>query len=329
MRKFINKVIQLFIILGLLLVICNYAYINTEYYKNLNGMRKFQELPEHIDIVNFGASHSACAFNWSDYEEFDGANMALGSQTIVYDEAMLRYCFNHLDKDSTVVLEIMYKSLYEEEQNEPPYPTNITRYYQVLPGSYIKQWNLQDAIKYKYFPIVGNRQAAIPKMMGEWLYGNTGKSELERQQDMKQSLIGEPTQVLAGWEEDEMIAEGKRRAGVFMELSGNQVKGEQYDALIRMIEMCKENNIQVIMITAPTLPCFYMGYTKDFVDKFYADMDEICKKYEVQYIDYTGDERFLIDYRWYSDTDHLNGYGSEVFTRAFLEDHKNVLEFYK
>ena len=329
MKKFLRKIFQLFIILGLLLVLCNYAYINTDYYKNLNDMRKFHELPTHINIANFGASHSACAFNWGEYDTFEGSNMALGSQTLVYDEAMLRYCFNHLNKDSTVVLEIMYKSLYEEEPNEAPYPTNITRYYQVLPGSYMKQWNLTDAIKYKYFPIIGNRQAAIPKMVGEWLYGSSGESEFDKQQDRKQSLTGEPTQVLMGWEEESMIAEGKRRAEVFMELSGNQTHGDQYNALIRMIELCKENGIQVILMTAPTLPCFYMGYTQEFVDKFYADMDEICIKYDVQYIDYTGDERFLLDYRWYSDTDHLNGYGSEIFTQAFLEDNQEVLAFYK
>ena len=54
-----------------------------------------------------------------------------------------------------------------------------------------------------------------------------------------------PTQVLEGWEAEAMNAEGKRRAESFMALSGNQELGEQYEALIRIIEKCKENNSSV------------------------------------------------------------------------------------
>ena len=126
-----------------------------------------------------------------------------------------------------------------------------------------------------------------------------------------------------------MVAEGNRRAGNFMELSGNQERGEQYEALIRIIEKCQENNIQVILVTAPTLPCFYEGFSEEFMEKFYADVDEICDEYGVLYLDYTGDERFLKDYRWYRDTDHLNQHGAKVFTEAFLQDNRDILRFYR
>lgn len=327
MKKFLSKILILTMILSLLLFGFNLAYINTEYYKNLNDMGKFSDLPEHIDVVNFGASHSACAFDWNGYTQFAGANMALGSQTLVYDEALFQYYFKHLDENSTVILEVMFKSLYEKEQTEPPYGTNITRYYQVLKRDYIRQWNLLDAVCYQYLPVLGNRQVAAAHIFSELFSENISKSELERQQAAEQALTGEPTQVLEGWEEEAMNAEGKRRAESFMAQSGNQEHGEQYEALIRMIEQCKEHNIQVILVTAPTLPCFYTGYDKEFMDRFYQDMEEISQKYDIPYLDYTGDERFLADYRWYSDTDHLNGYGSRYFTQEFLKDNQEILRF--
>lgn len=324
MKKFFFKIFILSVILGLLLIGVNQAYINTEYYRNLNDMGKFLEVPAHIDVVNFGASHSEHAFNWDSYTQFAGANMALGAQTIVYDEALFNYYFDYLDENSTVILEIMFKSLYEEEPSEMPYGTNITRYYQVLKKDYIKQWNLLDAICYQYLPVLGNRQVAVAHIISELLAGNTAKNESKQQQE----LVGEPTQVLAGWEKDAMNAEGKRRAESFMAQSGNQEHGEQYEALIRIIEKCKENNIQVILVTVPTLPCFYEGFEEVFMERFYQDMKEICKKYDVLYLDYTGDERFLVDYRWYSDTDHLNDYGNRYFTEEFLKDNQNILRFY-
>lgn len=327
MKKFLSKVLILTVILNLLCLGMNLAYVNTEYYKNLNDMGKFSVMPEHIDVVNFGASHSACAFNWNGYTQFAGANMALGSQTLVYDESLFNYYFDRLDENSTVILEVMFKSLYEEEPNEPPYGTNITRYYQVLKKGYIRQWNLLDAICYQYLPVLGNRQAAVAHILSELSDKNASKSELERQQEAERELLGEPTQVLDGWEEEAMNAEGKRRAGGFMAQSGNQEHGEQYEALIRIIEKCKENNIQVVLVTVPTLPCFYTGFDTEFMDRFYQDMEAICQRYDIPYFDYTGDERFLADYRWYSDTDHLNGYGSRYFTQEFLKDNEGILRF--
>lgn len=328
MRKFLGKVLILLMVLGILLAGANSVYVHTEYYKNLNDMRKFSDIPEHIDILNFGASHSACAFSWNEYENFEGFNMALGSQTVVYDNALFHYYFSHLDENSTVVLEVMFKSLYEEEPAQPPYGTDITRYYQILPGKYIRQWNWKDALFYQYIPILGNRRAAVSHIRKEWFGEERVVGELE-QQSVQEELTGEPTQVLTGWGEEAMLAEGNRRAGVFMELSGSQEHGVQYEAFIDIIETCKENHIQVILVTAPTLPCFYNGFSGEFMERFYADMDEICEKYDLLYLDYTGDERFLVDYRWYGDTDHLNGYGSRIFTKAFLEDIQKLLPFYQ
>lgn len=327
MKKFLVRVFILTVIVSSFLVCINLLYINTAYYKNLNDMHKFSKVPEHIDVVNFGASHSACAFKWGEYTQFAGVNMALGSQTVVYDEALFSYYFERLDENSTVILEVMFKSLYEKEPDTPPYGTNITRYYQVLSKDFIRQWNLLDAVRFQYLPILGNRQEAVANIVSEWFGGGSPAGELERQQAAGPELTGEPTQVLEGWEAEAMNAEGKRRAESFMALSGNQELGEQYEALIRIIEKCKENNVQVILVTAPTLPCFYTGFSQEFMDRFYQDMEGISQKYEVPYLDYTGDERFLADYRWYGDTDHLNGYGSRYFTEEFLKDNQEILRF--
>lgn len=323
MKKFLLKAGIAAAILAILLIGFNFLYVNTEYYKDLNDMGKFREVPEHIDVVNFGASHSEGAFDWSDHTAFRGVNMALGSQTLVGDEALFRYYCDRLDENSVVILELMFKSLYEEEPEGKPTATSITRYYQVLPRKYMVHWDLVDAIQYQYLPVLGNRQKALGAILEEW-----GGKEDAKQQVQYSVLSGEPTQVLTDWSRKDMEKEGARRASVFMELSGEQTKGAQYEALIRIIEECLANHIKVILTTVPTLPCFYENFSEPFMEQFYSDVAEICEKYDLPYFDYTGDERFLTDYRWYRDTDHLNQYGAKVFTELFLEDHAELLQLH-
>lgn len=333
MKKFIFKVGVAVICCAAILCLFNLLYVNTYYFRHLNDMDKFNSVPEHIDVANFGASHSTLAFDWTDYtEEFQGFNMGLGSQTLVYDAALFDYYFDRFDEDSTIIVDIMFKSLYEAEQSQKPYGTDKTRYYQVLSREYIRQWNIEDEIKYRTFPILGNRQNAIEYVEKELFEklssGFTHQDEQEPVESDTESYIeGEPTQVLDGWEEDAMIAEGKRRAESFMQQSGTQELGVQYEALIHMIEKCKENNMQIILVTVPTLPCHYEGFSEEFINRFYQDVKEICDRYDVMYIDYTGDERFLQDYRLFHDTDHFNKQGAKFFTGQFLDDNEKILQF--
>lgn len=330
MKKFLLKSVMAIGILIGLLCLLNGVYTHTDYYKNLNDMGKFLDVPEHIDVANFGASHSTLAFDWSEYsEQFQGMNMGLGSQTYVYDLALFEYYADCFDETSTVIVDVMFKSLYEAEPSEKPYPPNITRYYQILPKKYIKQWNILDAMQYQYFPILGNRQNAIENIEWEMFSHKAESISASDNSSVGSALEGEPTQVLDGWEKEDMLAEGKRRAESFMNQSGEQVLGEQYEALIQMIELCKEKGIQIVLVTVPTLPCHYESFTDEFMEKFYQDLKNICETYDVQYFDYTGDERFLTDYRWFRDTDHFNEIGAKVFTRQFLQDNKDILQIYQ
>lgn len=314
MKKFLCKVAALSIILGTLLALANCAYVNTSYYKNLNSVGKFAVIPENIDIVNFGNSHGQMAFNWEGYKEFIGVNMGLASQTIVYDEMLLEQYFERLHEGSTVVLEISFRSLYEEEEHEAPYSAKITRYYRVLEKEHFKLWNFFDALKYKYIPIWGAKETAFRKIVEEWFT-----------EEKEETIFTD--KILVDISTSEMIAIGESRAKKFMAMSGSQERGEEYEALIRIIEKCKENNIYVILVTAPTLSCFYRGFTEEFMDKFYADVWEISSKYDVRYIDYTGDPRFPDDGYLFHDPDHLTVYGSKLFTAEFLRDNADILWF--
>lgn len=326
MIRFIKKVSIGCAILVTLFCLTEWMYIHTDYYKNLNDMGKFNQVPEHIDIANFGASHSTLAFSWDAYkEEFTGFNMALGSQTLEYDEAIFNTYYDRFDRNSIIVFEIMYKSLYEYEPQNRPYSSSITRYYKILSKENFPLWNFEDAVAYQYLPIIGNRHDALQNILKEYIIKTIKNKQNDESQNSNASLSKNPTKVLEGFTKESMDAEGYRRAQSFIALCGEQELNQQYDALIRMIKRCKEKGMNVILVTAPTLPCFYEGYPTEFTDKFYKDIDMICETYDVPYIDYTGDERLLVDYRWYRDTDHLNESGSKIFMKYFMQDNQELL----
>lgn len=312
MGKFLGKVLILLILLGILLAGANFAYVHTEYYKNLNNLDNFAQIPEHIDIVNLGNSHSYYGFVWTG-NSFTGFNMALPSQTIVYDEMLLNEYFDRLNEDSTVVLAISFRSLYEE--NSSMITSQVTRYYRVLSKRTFTLWDWKDAIIYKYIPVLGNRATAMKMVISEWFN--------ENQPETTERLPWN------GWEFEAIEALGKVRAEEFMEKSGTQELGDQYQALIRILEKCKEADVQVILVTMPTLSCFYNSFTEDFKLKFYADMEDIFNQYGVRYLDYTGDPRFEEDWKIFNDTDHLTEEGAKLFTNVFLTDNADILWFVK
>ena len=308
MRKFLKKISFLASILSIMLIGINYMYINTEYFKNLNDVSKFSKIPQYIDIINLGSSHSQMAFDWSDYPEVNGVNAALPSQTLCYDESIFNQYFDRLSEKSVVIIGITYRSLYEN-QDDVIEGQKIARYYQILEKRYFPNWNLYDAIKNKYIPILGNKDNAIKAIIDEMF-------------NKKDGSLNEQENIWRGYDYSQIESWGIENAHTFMKLSQGQELEEQYEGLIHIIEKCKNQDIQVILITLPTLPCFYETFSTEFKDKFYNDINTISETYNVPYSDYTGDKRIPVDGRIFYDADHLSEYGAKLFTEIFLEDHK-------
>ncbi len=322
MKKFLLRVGVTSAVLAALLFIVNIIYIDTDYYKSLNGMNKYHNVPEHLDIVSFGASHSQASYLWGVLPEgINAFGMALGGQSLEQDAAWLDYYSDRIDEDTVVIIDVMFNSLYGGESVDDP------KYYQILPAEYICGWNIEDAVRYAYVPILGNRQDGIEAIEMS-LFGRKEKEGNHFDETVKEATervtSEEPTDVIEGWTLDEMITEGKRRASVKMEEGPCDQLGPQYEALEHMLEVCADKKCRVIVTTTPTTPYFYNGFDKEYLERFYTDLKGLCDKYNVEYVDYTGDERFISDYRMWLDTDHLNGIGGEYYTKIFIEEN-NIL----
>lgn len=302
MIKFVKKISILAIIMLCLLLVINYRYIKTDYYQTLNGINKFYNLPEEIEVANFGNSHSNRGIDWSVIEGIEGANLAWDSQTLVYDFALFDTFFEQFKENSTIVVEVSFRSLYEPEIVEEDNPL-ITRYYRLLDRKHIFQWNYKDFIKYRVLPLLGDRYEGIKHIIFDSkIEDNFGESVLKV-------------------EDPEAENDGRKRAEDFLNRIGVQELGIQYESLIKLIEKSSEKGINVILITAPTTEYFHKNFSKEFYKKYYADMNNICQEYNyVSYIDYTNDERFEDKWELFADHDHLNSEGAKYFTKILWED---------
>lgn len=59
---------------------------------------------------------------------------------------------------------------------------------------------------------------------------------------------------------------------------------------------------------------------EDFYDHFYSIIGQIVWDTGVEYYDYAFDERFVNEYSWFWDADHLNSEGARNFTNILMDE---------
>lgn len=100
-----------------------------------------------------------------------------------------------------------------------------------------------------------------------------------------------------------------------------QLKAENIEYFEKILNLCKKNNIKLILLSVPT--------SKNWNYKKHNAVSELSEKYDLDFIDYNIDSKIDID--WDNDTqdegDHLNYYGALKVTEQlgkYLDDLKII-----
>lgn len=98
------------------------------------------------------------------------------------------------------------------------------------------------------------------------------------------------------------------------EPEGKEMVKEQYDGLIKCIQYCKDNNLNLVLIKTPK--------NSWSIDR-HNGVQKIADEYGLDFIDFSTDKMLkAINFEYYgdlSDPDHLNAYGSEKLTSYLAE----------
>ena len=309
MKKFLIKILIYIFCVGLLITAIN------EWYKN-NGTdsdntRKFQSVPENIQICNLGSSHGLYGFCYEDFEgQYTCFNFGMSQQRPSYDLKIFQNYRQALQEGAVVFIPISHFSLFGiSDESYPGFESKNKRYYKILPKEAVKNYHFDTALYTKYFPVLSAYEdifrSAIPlqeEESKEW-------SSMSSYIDLEKNVL--------------MASERYIIAGQLDENGGRIYNQEEINALYQIIELCKESNVRPILVTAPCLSEYTDAVRQiapDFEKEFYGLLEEIVNRTGVEYYDYSYDERFAHHYELFMDGDHLNKDGAKKFVRILIQD---------
>lgn len=302
MKQFLLKTgVFLFTILCPLIVL-NYLYVNTSYYAHLNDLDKFIQIPNSVDVCNFGSSHGFYGFNYEHLGKLTGFNFALQSQIFFYDEVMFHFFKSKLKHGSIVLLSISYMSFnrpYESFSRMKP------RYY-VLFGRNMKDYSFEEDFCYRIFPLLSANNKLFNFLYKEYVL----KIEYEKKfTSCNRYSIDELNKI-----------GGKRAINHINDIYENKhAQNQCKNDLLRIIRECKKYGFNPVLITTPFTDFYNRPFSEELMNQFYANIYEISEKEDVIYLDYSHDPEFR-DYNLYRDTDHLNDIGAKMFTNKVIKD---------
>ena len=302
MKKFIEKILLSAVILFLCVLGINRLYVSAEA-KCFSDIHKFKNVPEHIEICNTGSSHGYDDFCYDDIKE-ETFNFGLTSQSLIYDNRILKNYQDSLSDGTIVFIPVSYFTFYGmAEDLQPDFESKNQRYYRFLPKDLITDYKQKDAF-YAKFPALKDYELLV-----KIIYRPTSYS---------QDLSWEKTTTA------EHVAEiaPERAEGhvgaIVRDANGKLIINMEYcDALTDMIELCQRKGCRVILITTPFLHDYNDAVESsypDFLSEHRQRIQTYVDKYHIEYYDYSHDERFSHSYNLFMDADHLNHAGARKFT---------------
>lgn len=131
---------------------------------------------------------------------------------------------------------------------------------------------------------------------------------------------GTPEEIYGAETVAEFEAKGLARYQRHFENKDEYFEEEKKQYLIDLITLCKENNITPVLITTPFTLYYNQYVSADFLYEFYTVINDIALEYGVSYYDYSHDERFQTNLKYFGDADHLNPDGAVYFTGLLTEE---------
>lgn len=291
--------------------------INAWYQKwdDTSQTKKFQNMPEKIQICNFGSSHGLYGFCYDKIQQQYGCfNFALSSQMLSYDARIFEAYQDRIQKGAAVFLPVSYFSLYgKAEELAGDFESKNRRYYKILPKEKVKDYHLETDIYVRIFPVLS-------------AYENILKTALQAARGNRESVMEE-------WDKkasDIPLLENARAAAERhvitdkLDESGNRIcNQEEISALYRLAALCRESGARPVIVTTPFLKEYQDAVREadtSFQEDFYRLMEEIAESTGAEYYDYSSDERFAGHPELFMDSDHLNKAGAEQFVEILVKE---------
>lgn len=164
---------------------------------------------------------------------------------------------------------------------------------------------------------VSGSSVGTPESASDAAGDNTGESDTN---ESGTTESGTPEEIYGAETVAEFEARGLARYQRHFENKEEYFEEDKKQNLIDLIALCKERNITPVLITTPYTVYYNQYVSADFLYEFYSVINEIALEYGVSYYDYSHDERFQTNLKYFGDADHLNPDGAVYFTNLLTEE---------
>ncbi|MBR1658618.1 MAG: hypothetical protein IJ697_09180 [Synergistaceae bacterium] len=312
MKKFLfkNSIYALIVIVATLGINTLYIYETKKVLGNSADF--FGDVPDGIQICNFGSSHGLYGFNYKDAEgKYTCFNFGLSSQYLEYDYKILQYYRDKIQKGAVVFIPVSYFSFFgKPEYEEKSFASKNKRYYKFLPREMITKYDWKTDLYVNYLPALSPEGlSTLAKLLLNIASSN----------DKAWEVTADPIKV----NNDAKEAYERHIVSHYGSNCKRVRRHDAFEALYGIIKLCHDIGVRPIMITVPYLK-EYTDTVKtndpEFFGDFYAVIDEIKRNTGIEYYDYAFDSRFCKNYKLFMNSDHLNREGARLFTDILFRE---------
>lgn len=310
--------IIIFIILFVGIIACvllTSLYRKSIAYKNANvAILKYQiDIPESLQLANFGSTYSMYAFNSYNELRLNAFNFAIDAQSLEIDEKLLSKYASQIAPGATVIFGLAACVTYYRYSMV----SNKTRYYEFLDKKDIPNYSLSCAIRH-HFPLSLGRMKA---MVGA----------IVRHHDVKDIYAGYPSvlsrevmelnmqRMANGWIKMFHLSDLKQRN---TNMDNEQNKDFNTSLLRSMFEFCLSKGWKPVVVITPFSDILNKYFGDEFIATSLGDMiSKATDGLKVDVLDYRLHPAFQQDYSSYLDGGfRLNKKGSIKFVKQVLND---------
>lgn len=288
----------------LLFGIMNHTYETHDIFYATEGGYRYENMPQNLQIVSFGNSHSLFSIDYDLYPQWNGFSFAFPLQMPYMDAKVMKSYQENFADDCVVLLSVSYFSFSMEYEKE--YERQLRRYYRVLDIDLIPDVTFEKLVLYRWLPILSAQKEVVdvfaPPAFDPELYRFTKQFE---------------------GTDEEWFLYAQFRASTHMGLVENgtlESQALQMEGMREMIDTCLENGWTPVLITPPYTSQYNRAVPEEQKEFFYTQIDTLLAEYpELSYYDFSADERISNNLAYFYDCDHLREEGREVFTHILIE----------
>lgn len=313
----------------LLLFLLNRPYrkIDDEKYMDMWNLGMLGNQVNNVRLANIGSSHGAYDFVYDSFTQTGVSCFNFGhtSQTYEYDLALLKEYGSHLEEGGVLLIPVSYFSFNNETANETEAQALSVKYYHYLSPKNMPHYDLFTDIVTNRLPILSAGEDLLKLLPKASLTAHaaetadtpeSGEAAAENTDAPATDEAAAKSTETPAMDEAAVAEFASRAAQRFDRHFGNKEEyflPDREEQLYAIIRYCKEHGLTPVLITTPFSDYYNAPVPEDFLDRFYGTVNRIASDTDVNYYDYSHDERFSENLTLFSDSDHLNPEGAAYF----------------